>query len=753
MVACLAAMMAMSSALLAADRRAAPTKSSPAKSNAKGAKPKPNAAAAAKKEKPVEAIADQTRPSLVIISSFGRDGNEDGLGSGFVISPDGLVATSLHVIGEARPISVRLANGKRFEVTEIHAWDRKLDLAVIRIAATNLAALELGDSDQMKQGSAVVAMGNPLGLESSIVQGVLSARREVAGIEMLQLAIPIEPGNSGGPLVDLEGRVHGIMTMKSALSANLGFAVPINTLKPLLEKPNPVPMSRWLVLRALPVSDWQPLMGARWTQQGGRIVVKGKGRGFGGRALCLSKKKTPARPYEIAVTVKLDDEAGAAGLAFESDGDQKHYGFYPSAGQMRLTRFDGPTVLNWTILEQVQTPHYRPGDWNTLKVRLEADRILCFVNGHLVIESTDQELRGGQAGLAKFRDTEALFKGFQIGANIAANGPPQLPDELERKLEEMFASQSDEPDPALLEALKAHPDAARWALQDRAVKLERESALLRRAALRIHRQRIQAELLRVMEAPEEKVDLIEAALLVAQLDDPDLDAGFYRNQIDQLVAELESKISKDADEAERLKALQEFFFREQGFHGSRTDYYNRANSYLNQVLDDREGLPITLAILFMELAQRVGLQVAGIPLPGHFVVQHAGKNGSQEMIDVFDGGKPLTRDEAGALVLSITGSPLEEAHLKPATKRQIIVRMLRNLISIAQETEPASEMLRYLELTVALQPDSPRERFTRAVLRLRNGDVPGAKQDLKWLLDNSPSGLDLDQVAEMYRSL
>src|SRR2546421_2535525 len=94
-------------------------------------------------EKSIEALAETARQSVVVISHFGRDGKEDGIGAGFIVSSNGLIATSLHVIGEARPITVQLSGGKRYDVTEIHAWDRKLDLAVIRIAAEHLPTLGL----------------------------------------------------------------------------------------------------------------------------------------------------------------------------------------------------------------------------------------------------------------------------------------------------------------------------------------------------------------------------------------------------------------------------------------------------------------------------------------------------------------------------------------------------------------------------------------------------------------------------------
>src|SRR5258706_5587846 len=231
-------------------------------SNAQRSTPRKSTRPSEAKQLSVEALADATRESVVVISHFDRDGKEDGVGAGFVVASNGLIATSLHVIGEARPMKVQFADGSSFDVTEIHAWDRKLDLAVLRIGATNRPALPLGDSDALKQGAPVVAMGNPLGLRHSIVQGVVSARRDFEGLEMIQLAIPIEPGNSGGPLLDMQGRVHGLLTMKSAMTANLGFAVPINELKPLLARPNPIRMDRWVRTGALNPGDWTPLFGA-----------------------------------------------------------------------------------------------------------------------------------------------------------------------------------------------------------------------------------------------------------------------------------------------------------------------------------------------------------------------------------------------------------------------------------------------------------------------------------------------------------
>ncbi|HEV3144558.1 MAG TPA: S1C family serine protease, partial [Gemmataceae bacterium] len=214
----------------------------------------------------VEQLAERGRKSLVVITSGGRDGQKHGIGTGFVISRDGLIATNLHVIGEGHPINVELADGSKHEVTVVHATDRAGDLAIIRIEAKDLMPLELGDSEKLKDGQGVVVLGNPQGLKHSVVSGVVSSRRVLDGRSMIQLAIPLEPGNSGGPVLDRQGKVQGIVTMKSAVTENLGFAIPINALKPLLQKPNPVAMDKWLTLGALDSEEWTPLFGAHWRQ-------------------------------------------------------------------------------------------------------------------------------------------------------------------------------------------------------------------------------------------------------------------------------------------------------------------------------------------------------------------------------------------------------------------------------------------------------------------------------------------------------
>lgn len=709
-------------------------------------------APASAKERRVEELAKQARPALVVIRHAGRDGRQQGLGSGFIIGADGLIATNLHVIGQARPITVQLENGKEYPVRTVYASDRLLDLALLKIDARDLPLLELGDSDAVRDGQSVVALGHPRGLRHSIVSGVISGRPTIEGRPMLQLAIPIEAGNSGGPVLDEQGRVQGIVTLKSQVTANLGFAMPVNELKKLLRRPNPIPIERWVTIGTLNPEEWEPLFEGRWRQRNGRLLIDGPGAGFGGRSLCLARSQPPAVPFEVAVTVRLEDEAGAAGLVFHADGQDKHYGFYPSSGKLRLSRFMGPDVFSWQVLYEQPSSHYRRGDWNTLKVRVEKDKIRCYVNDHLVVESTDQRLTGGRVGLAKFRTTCAEFKNFRVGKELPPAHPPAP---LVEKVAQLTAQL--EPGatltPKIVAALAEHGGDSLQALREKVDALERQADQLRKLAKAVHVREVLNELDRLMQQKEEKLDLLHAALLIARLDNEELDVSAYLRQWEHLLREIKAALPDKASEAAILAALNKELFEERGFHGSRNDYYNRANSYLNRVLDDREGIPITLAVLYMELGRRLGLKMAGVGLPGHFVVQHQPKQGQPILIDVYESGKTLRRADAEATVKRITGEGLREEDLAPVTKKAILVRILHNLAGAAHEEEDLPALLRYMDAIVVIAPELSEERLRRAAVRYQTGDRPGAVEDLDWLLNNDPPGLNRDRVQQLRRIL
>ncbi len=701
-------------------------------------------AAAPARPDAVEQVAARARESVVTIRSSGRGERDGGLGTGFVVSPDGLIATNYHVIGDGRPVSVELADGSRHDVVAIHASERAADLAIVRIARQGLVALELGDPATLADGREVVALGNPHGLERSVVSGRVSGRREIDGRTMIQLAIPIEPGNSGGPLLDLEGRVHGVVTMKSLVTPFLGFAVGVDQLAPLLENPNPVTMDRWLTIGAIDPREWTVVGGARWRQRAGRISVEGAGSGFGGRSLCLAVAEPPELPHEIAVWVKLDDEAGAAGLVFGSDGGDRHYGFYPSAGGLRLTRFDGPDVLSWAILEDRPSAAYRPGDWNHLRVRRTAEGIACLVNDVPVFASADAGLGRGRVGLAKFRDTKAEFRGFAAGRDL----PPSRPDAAVAARVVALGSTALGPEGAAeaIRGLVAEGAAGDAALLERADALEREGKVLRGLAREVQARRTVEALERLL-AADGPVDLYGAALLVSALDNPELDTGAARGDLERLAADVAAAAPAEADEPARLAVLDRVLFQELGFHGSRGDYYNRANSHVDEVVDDREGIPITLAVVYMELARRQGLAMEGVGLPGHFLVRHLpGDGGAGAWIDVFDGAKRLDREGVAALYRGLRGAELTDDLLAPVGPRPILFRMLNNLLGIASRDDDAPAMLRYLDAMLVVDPEASRERVMRMLMAKRLGKTDAALADARWLLDNGPADIDLEAV-------
>jgi regulator of sirC expression with transglutaminase-like and TPR domain len=699
--------------------------------------------AATPADRSVEELARAAKPAIVTIRFRGRRGGDEGLGTGFFVGA-GLVATNLHVIGEARPISVELADGTLHEVTAVHATDRDGDLAVVRIAATGPAPLPLAAADAIAAGAEIVAIGNPHGLERSVVAGRVSGLRQMNGIDMLQLAIPVEPGNSGGPVLDRQGRVQGIVSMKSLVTPNLGFAVRAERLRGLLERPNPVVMERWLTIGAIDPDEWTTVGGARWRQRAGRIAVAGAGVGFGGRSLCLAVAPSPDLPCDVAVWVKLDDEAGAAGLVFASDGGDRHYGFYPTAGRLRLTRFDGPDVLSWKILAEKPSPHYRPGAWNHLRVRRTADAIACFVNDQPVFESADRGLVAGRVGLAKFRDTEAEFRGFAVGRTVPAALPSR--DVLDR-VEALTAGLPDGGPPGreLVGRLLAERATVGEALAARAALLERQARQLEALAVAVHERRTLDELARVVAADEPRIDLFHAALLVAKLDNPELDVAASTRDLDRLVADI-AKRSADADETMKLATLNRVLFEELGFHGSRGDYYNRSNSYVNEVLDDREGIPITLSVVYMELARRLGLRVEGVGFPGHFLVRSLPAAGEPRWLDVFDRAAVRSRDDLARQLREQSGDELTDEHLATVGPRAILVRMLSNLRGIATREGKQADVLRYLDATLAVDPLSVRDRLMRMVTAARLGRRETATEDARWLLDRKPDGIDLAEV-------
>lgn len=700
-----------------------------------------------------EALAERARQSLVVVRATDRTGSDSGLGTGFVIE-GGLIATAHHVIGDGREIRVELPGGKLVPVVEVFASSSRLDLAILRVADLQLPALSLSADDRTPQGREVVALGHPEGFRNSIVSGVISGHQDIEGVEMLQLAMSIERGNSGGPVLDRQGAVVGIVTRKSALQDKLGFAVPVRLLRELKADPNPVLMSRWSTIGALDPAQWTVLFGGNWRQRAGRLQVSGEGAGFGGRTLCVSRAEVPAFPYDIRVLVRLEDESGAAGLVFHSDEGDRHYGFYPSAGNLRLTRFDGPDVNSWTILHNQPHDAWRAGQWNTLTVRVQEDVLQCFVNEALVVESRDVVLPKGRPGLASFRGTSAEFRRFEVGRDLLpvradSQGAARLREFADGMRADLPVQQDG------LDALLPLGEPAIDFMAAEAERLQQKSRRLKLLSEDLHRAAVRRELVAALRPADSSAepDLLSCALLVARIDNADVDPAGYVQRVQRMADEIRGRLPADSTELVRLAALDRWLFEELGFRGSRFEYDTASNSYLNEVIDDREGIPISLCVLYMELAKRLDLRVVGVGLPGHFVVRFEPQSGGDsQLIDVFERGRRLS-DEDVRRIIAAAGFPDQPRFREARTTPEIIERMVNNLLSLAEAERADERVLGCLETLAAIVPANVEYRAKRLEMRARTGRLGMAIADAEWFISERPDGVDVERVRQLRQTL
>lgn len=241
---------------------------------------------------------------------------------------------------------------------------------------------------------------------------------------------------------------------------------------------------------------------------------------------------------------------------------------------------------------------------------------------------------------------------------------------------------------------------------------------------------------------------LEAAVAVAQDDDPGLDPQAVLAEIDTLAERLKRRLPADASPLMRLRQLNHYFFRELGFAGNVNDYHDRRNSYLSEVLKTRRGIPITLALLYVELAQQIGLKAQGVSFPGHFLVKLHLPMG-EVVIDPFS-GQSLSRSELDERLQpyleqqGLVGEfevPLA-LFLQGAPPRDVIARLLRNLKHIHLGSGDAPRLLAVLQRLVILLPQAWEERRDRALVQAELGELAAAVDDLAAYLAHRPGADD-----------
>jgi regulator of sirC expression with transglutaminase-like and TPR domain len=245
---------------------------------------------------------------------------------------------------------------------------------------------------------------------------------------------------------------------------------------------------------------------------------------------------------------------------------------------------------------------------------------------------------------------------------------------------------------------------------------------------------------------DNSIPLFEAALSIAQDAEPALDLTTPQIQIDVLAERLKRRLPSDASDIQKLRLLNHFFYLELGFSGNINDYYHPDNSYIHRVIATRRGIPISLAVVYMELAQQIGLDVKGISFPGHFLMKLSVQSG-EIILDPFNGAS-LSREELEERLepYLMHNEPLSAIslgeYLHAAQPREILVRMLRNLKSLFIENGDWHHLLDVQQRLLVLIPDDVIELRDRGLAYARLQCARPALDDLELYLDQCPNAPD-----------
>ncbi len=249
---------------------------------------------------------------------------------------------------------------------------------------------------------------------------------------------------------------------------------------------------------------------------------------------------------------------------------------------------------------------------------------------------------------------------------------------------------------------------------------------------------------------DDELPLLETALLIASDEYPQLDAGMYVEQIRRFATDLQPHINPELDLPSQLTAINKYLFEEQGFAGNHTHYDDPRNSYLNEVFNRKLGIPISLAVVQIELMRKLGLALDGISFPGHFLVRLPVDDGILVM-DPFNKGRPVSVEELKERATPhMNGRPPDDQELyqilAPATHRMILSRMLRNLKGLYVESGDWERVARSADRLLKISSDNSDALRDRGLAYRELGYVKGAREDLASYLKLTPNADDEEMV-------
>jgi len=243
-------------------------------------------------------------------------------------------------------------------------------------------------------------------------------------------------------------------------------------------------------------------------------------------------------------------------------------------------------------------------------------------------------------------------------------------------------------------------------------------------------EQIDKELFQLASLSDDRINLAHGALLIAKAAYPDLDESLYLARLDRLASDVKRDLTVDMDAATVIARINHILFDKEKFRGNREQYYDPDNSFLNRVIDRKTGIPITLCLIYIEVAGRLGLDVRGIGLPGHFIAALCHAAG-KIYIDPFNRGEIRSVDDCIEIVRTYTGETVapDPGWLQPIGSKELLARMLRNLKLIYARQENDVMLFKMIHWILTLQPDSPAELSERAKLYEDMGNPARAVKD------------------------
>lgn len=263
-----------------------------------------------------------------------------------------------------------------------------------------------------------------------------------------------------------------------------------------------------------------------------------------------------------------------------------------------------------------------------------------------------------------------------------------------------------------------------------------------------------ARLAEMMARPDQEIDLAAGALIIASEEYPQLQEAPYLRRLDLLAERVKDRLGEETAPVLALEALGLVLFQENGFRGNAEAYYDPRNSFLNDVLDRKLGIPITLGIVTLEVGWRVGLPLTGINFPGHFLVRYEGEV-ARLLIDPFNGGRVRWENQGQELLDRVYGGMvrMRDEFLQSASRSDILARVLTNLKGIYLNTRDDARALAAVDRILLLRPGAAVELRDRGLLLARSGRTGEAVADLERYLDFSPAAPDAQRVRSLIDDL